>query len=272
MCPNCRAFIEITDRICPYCNAQLGPRAVDLRASQLAASLLPRANLTSSIILTINVAFFLLELVVNSQVAGQSLFSGFADIGMNTIVLLGCKIPHSEWWRLLTAGFLHAGFIHLAMNSYGLFILVSEVEQFYGTSRLIVAYLFSIFAGFFLSALWSPGTASLGASTAVFGMIGIMLAMGVRRRSDPLVQAVRAHYTQYVIFGLIFSLLGRIDMAAHIGGFIGGFVVGGVAGLPGLPNSPREQFWRVLAGLAILITLYAFFLDYLSYRILLRQL
>jgi len=103
-------------------------------------------------------------------------------------------------------------------------------------------------------------------------MIGIMLAMGVRRRRDPLVQAVRAHYTQYVIFGLIFSLLGRIDMAAHIGGFVGGFIVGAIAGLPGLPNSPREQLWRVLAGLAILITLYAFFLDYLSYRILLRQL
>lgn len=272
MCPNCRAFIEISDRVCPYCGVQLGPRAIDLRASELASSLLPRANLTSTVILIINIAFFLVEIAVNSKVVGQSVVSGFGDVNINTIVLLGCKIPHGEWWRLITAGFLHAGFIHLAMNSYGLFILVSEVEQFYGTSRLIVAYLFSIFTGFLLSAIWSPGVPSLGASTAVFGMIGIMLAMSVRRRSDPLVQAVRAHYTQYVIFGLLYSLLGRIDMAAHIGGLIGGFVIGALAGLPGLPNSPRENLWRVLAGLAIVITVYAFFLDYLSYRVLLRQL
>ena len=272
MCPNCRAFIEITDRVCPYCNSQLGPRAIDLRASQLASSLLPRANLTSAVILSINIFFFLIEIIVNSRVVGQSLLRGFGDVNINTIVLLGCKIPHGEWWRLITAGFLHAGFIHLAMNSYGLFILVSEVEQFYGTSRLVVAYLFSIFTGFLLSAMWSPGVPSLGASTAVFGMIGIMLAMSVRHRSDPLVQAVRAHYMQYVIFGLLYSLLGRIDMAAHIGGFIGGFLVGVFAGMPGLPNAPRENLWRVLAGVAIAITAYAFFLDYLSYRVLLRQL
>jgi rhomboid protease GluP len=272
MCPNCRAFIEISDRVCPYCDAQLGPRAIDMRASQLASSLLPRANLTSGIILSINVAFFLIEMIVNSQLVRQSLFSGFADMNINTLVLLGCKLPHGEWWRLITAGFLHAGFIHLAMNSYGLFILVSEVEQFYGTSRFIVAYIVSIFTGFLLSALWSPGVPSLGASTAVFGMIGIMLAMGVRRRSDPLVQAVRAHYTQYVIFGLLYSLLGRIDMAAHIGGLIGGFLVGAIAGLPGLPNSPRENLWRVIAGVAIAITVYAFFLDFQSYRSLLSQL
>src|SRR5579875_2339595 len=55
MCPNCRAFITIKDRVCPYCGVQLGPRAVDMRASQVAASLLPTANLTSLIVLVINV-------------------------------------------------------------------------------------------------------------------------------------------------------------------------------------------------------------------------
>ena len=65
MCPNCRAFITITDRVCPYCDMQVGPRAVDMRASQLAASFLPRANLTSVIVLVINVAFFLAQLALN---------------------------------------------------------------------------------------------------------------------------------------------------------------------------------------------------------------
>jgi hypothetical protein len=65
MCPSCRAFITIGDRVCPYCGVQLGPRAVDMRPSEFAASFLPQANLTSIIILVINVAFFLAELAVN---------------------------------------------------------------------------------------------------------------------------------------------------------------------------------------------------------------
>jgi rhomboid protease GluP len=170
---------------------------------------------------------------------------------------------------LITAGFLHAGFFHIAMNSWALFILVREVEQFYGTSRLIVAYVFSTFTGFWMSLLWSHSL-SLGASAACYGLIGIMLAMGLRRK-DPLAYAVRAYYGQWVVFGLLLSILPGIDIAAHIGGFIGGFVIGVAGGLPGLPNSPREVTWKVLAALAITLTLYAFVQDYMSYRLLLRQ-
>ncbi len=275
MCPNCRAFITISDRVCPYCGAQLGPRAIDLRGSQFAASLLPRANVTSTTILVINIAFFLLEIVVASQLTHSSIFSGFSNINSAVIVLLGGKaapyIYQGEWWRLITAGVLHAGFIHLAMNSYALFILVGEVEQFYGTSRLIFAYIFSSFTGFLFSLLFSPRSLSLGASAAAFGLIGIMLAMGVRHRSDPLVQLVRAQYTQWVIFSLVLSFMPGVDLAAHLGGLAGGFLVGLIAGLPGLPNSPREQLWKTLAGLAILVVLYAILKDFLSYKDLIRQ-
>ena len=275
MCPNCRAFITISDRVCPYCGAQLGPRAIDLRGSQFAASLLPRANITSTAILIINIAFFLLEIVVASQLTHSSIFAGASNINSAVIVLLGGKaapyIYQGEWWRLITAGVLHAGFIHLAMNSYALFILVGEVEQFYGTSRLICAYIFSSFTGFLFSLLFSPRSLSLGASAAAFGLIGIMLAMSVRHRSDPLVQLVRAQYTQWVIFSLVLSFMPGVDLAAHIGGLIGGFIVGLIAGLPGLPNSPREQLWKTLAGLAILVVLYAILKDFLSYKDLIRQ-
>jgi len=273
MCPNCRAFITINDRVCPYCDAQLGPRAVDLRASQVAASLLPRANLTSAIVLTVNLFFFLIELIVNAQTSGTSMLSGLGGVNGRTVILLGGKygplIAAGQWWRLITAGLLHDGFIHIAMNSYALFILVTEVEQFYGTSRTVVAYVFSSFCGFLFSYLANPAP-SLGASAAAYGLIGIMLAMSIKRRSDPLVQLVRAQYTQWLIFGLVLSLYGRIDLAAHIGGLAGGFLVGIVAGLPGLPNTPRESVWKVLAGVAIAITAYAVFQDVRMYPILAR--
>lgn len=268
MCPNCRAFITINDRVCPYCGVQLGPRAVDTRASQFAASFLPRANLTSIIVLVINVAFYLAEIGVAYQLTKSTNISG------NIAVAFGAKyaplIYAGQWWRLITAGFLHGGFWHIAMNSWALWILVTEVEQFYGTSRLVCVYIFSTFTGFLASLWWSPMSLSLGASAACFGLFGIMLAMGFRQRADPLTQAVRAHYGQWLILGLVLSLVPGVDLAAHIGGFIGGFVVGVVAGLPGLPGTPREIAWRALAGAALVITISAFVQDFFSFHLFFR--
>jgi rhomboid protease GluP len=259
MCPNCRAFINIADRVCPYCGVQLGPRAIDLRGSQLAASLLPRANLTSIIVLIVNVAFYFAEIILSSRFGQTS----FLDIDPRAAFLLGTEFPafvaQGQWWRLITAGFLHGGLLHIAMNSWSLFILVTEVEQFYGTARLIVAYVASTFLGFYFA--YRVGTPALGASAAAFGMFGIMLAMGVRERANPLVQAVRAHYGQWLIIGLVLSLAPGISLAAHLGGLLGGFAVGVLGGMPGVPNSQRELLWKVLAGVALLIVVYAFVQD-----------
>ncbi|HEX4748822.1 MAG TPA: rhomboid family intramembrane serine protease [Bryobacteraceae bacterium] len=259
MCPNCRAFITISDRVCPYCGAQLGPRAVDLRASRLAASFLPRANLSSVIVLIINVAFFIAEIVLGSHFGNASAM----NIDPRAVILLGAEYPsfvtQGQWWRLITAGFLHGGLLHIAMNSWSLFILVTEVEQFYGTARLIVAYVVSTFIGFYFA--YRFGTFALGASAAAFGMFGIMLAMGLRERANPLVQAIRAHYGQWLVIGLVLSLGPGISMAAHLGGLLGGFIVGAAGGLPGFPNTPREMLWKILAAAAILVTVYCFFLD-----------
>jgi len=273
MCPNCRAFITIKDRVCPYCGIQLGPRAIDLRASQFAASLIPHGNVTATIFVIINVALYLAEIILSYQMFGAS--PGTLD--PRVAALMGDKNPYfiyqlHQWWRLITAGFLHGGFVHIAMNSWTLFILVTEAEQFYGTSRVVFTYIFSTFTGFWLSAVWSSHSSSLGASAACFGYFGLMLAMAMRRRTDPLAQAVRSHYGQWLLFGLVLSILPGVDMAAHIGGLAGGFLVGVTAGLPGLPNAPREILWKVLAGLAVLVTIYAFWQDFLSYHALIRQL
>lgn len=269
MCPNCRAFISITDRVCPYCGVQLGPRAIDLRGSQLASSFLPRANLTSVIVLVINVAFYIAELVVSYRF-GHVPFGSLSPIAED---LLGVEFPaainQGEWWRLITAGFLHGGLLHILMNSWSLFILVTEVEQFYGTARLIVAYVVSTFVGFYFA--YRVGTPALGASAPAFGMFGIMLAMGLRERANPLVQAVRAHYGQWLVIGLVLSLAPGISLAAHLGGLAGGFAVGALGGMPGFPNSTRELLWKVLAGVALLLVVYAFAQDLTFFSRVLRH-
>jgi len=152
-----------------------------------------------------------------------------------------------QWWRLITAGFLHGGLLHVAMNSYSLWILVTETEHFYGTSRLTVAYVVSTITGFALAAVMTPRSPVLGASCAAFGLIGTMLAMGFRNRAEPLSQAVRSQYGTWLVYGIVMSLWGGVSLAGHLGGFAGGLAIGWIAGLPGLPGSPRERFWSMAA-------------------------
>lgn len=211
--------------------------------------------------LLINVLWFLLEVALGwAAGAGVSIMTVRIDPGFS----FGPYVFGGQWWRLITAGFLHGGLMHIAFNSYALLILVTQSDQFYGTARLIVAYVFSTFTGFLLTCILQPHVASLGASASAFGLIGLMLAMTVGRRVHPLAHLVRAQYTQWLIFGLVMSFLpgAGINWMGHIGGLLGGFVIGLVAGLPGLPGSPREQFWKAAAAVTVVITVYAWYRDF----------
>jgi rhomboid protease GluP len=243
-----------------------------MRATQLAASFMPRANLTSIVILSLNCFFFLIELIFSMKFGR----GGFGNISGGVLVLLGAKygpyiIINHQWWRLITAGFLHGGLLHIALNSYALFILVTETEQYFGSARLIVSYVVSTFLGFAVSTLFQPMVPSIGASAAAFGLMGMMLSLTLRRRDDPMVRSIRDRYVQWIIFSVVLSFMGGIDWYAHGGGFVGGFVVGLIAGLPGLPGSPREALWKILAAGAVLVVAIAFLLDFVSARSLLQQ-
>jgi hypothetical protein len=91
-----------------------------------------------------------------------------------------------------------------------------------------------------------------------------MMAIGLRRRADPMSQAIRSYYRRWAIYGLIFSFMPfmHIDIAAHVGGLAGGFLAGYFAGLPGLPGSNRERVVQTVAAVAILLTLYCFFQEF----------
>lgn len=273
MCPNCRAFIFSSDRVCPYCEVQLGPRAIDLRSAEVMHGLIPRAYSTSMIILALNVAFYVAMAAFTVHMSqgpvAQSLGSVWQGFSSQVLLIFGGKYgptiyQYGQWWRLVTAGFLHGSLLHIGMNMWVMFELVAEVEQFYGSSRLVIIYVFSTITGFFLSLLWAPATVSIGASAACFGLIGAMMAIGLRRRTDPMSHSIRSYYRKWAIYGLIFSFMPfmHIDIAAHIGGLAGGFIGGYLAGLPGLAGSPRERVVQTLAGVAIVLTLYCFLQEF----------
>jgi rhomboid protease GluP len=142
------------------------------------------------------------------------------------------------------------------MNMWVLFDLGAQVEEACGTSRFLVIYLVSNVTGFLASFYILPSL-SIGASAAIFGLIGGMIGVGVRDRSS-YGSAMRSFYMRWAVYGLILSLIPGTDYAAHIGGLVGGFVIGFVGGTPGY-SAVVERAWQIAAGIALAITGLAFF-------------
>lgn len=257
MCPNCRAFVTTRDRVCPYCEAELSARRVVREPGAILGGLIPQARFVTIVILTLNFGLFAATLVYSLRAGASSPM----DIDGRTLFQFGAKyrdaILHGQWWRLVTAGFLHGGFFHIMMNSWVLFDLGAQVEEVYGTRRLVVIYFISTVIGFLASTWWSPAL-SVGASAGVFGLIGAMIAFGVTR-GGALGGAVKALYVRWAVYGLLMGLLPffQIDNAAHLGGLAGGFACGYATGEP-RAGAMSEKVWAAAAAMALLLTAYSF--------------
>jgi rhomboid protease GluP len=256
MCPHCRAFITTKDRVCPYCNEAVAPRRVARDdGSSLIGGFIPHFRFNTVIILLLNFGLYFATTIFSMRSGNPE---AFMNLDVRTLILFGAKwntgLAAGEWWRLVTAGFLHGGIIHILMNSWVLFDLGVQVEEVYGASRMLVIYFISTVVGYYASALWSPAV-SVGASAALFGLIGAMIALGVRYR-NPMSVAIRGMYMRGALYGLIFGLLPgfHIDNAAHLGGLAAGFAVAYVAGTPGLHDSLTEKLWRIGSWCCILMT------------------
>jgi rhomboid protease GluP len=266
MCPNCRAFITTHDKVCPYCNEKVGPRAVERRdPGAIMGGFIPHARFVTMIILTINFGLYLAT-VVFSERAGQG---GFMGVDGQTLLAFGAKyrlaiLNYGQWWRLVTAGFLHGGLLHIGMNSWVLFDLGAQVEEVYGASRLIVVYFLATVFGFLLSTFWTAAL-SVGASAGIMGLIGAMIALGVHNRHSSAGTAVRGMYVRWAVYILIFGMLPglHIDNAAHIGGLAAGFGAAYLAGTPRIGTAVSERLWRGAAAACVVITAASFLMMYL---------
>jgi rhomboid protease GluP len=260
MCPNCRAFITTSDKVCPYCNQQVGPRSIDVRQPAAILGLIPHAYFTTVLILLINTGLYAATVWYGRSIGSFN----------EALYIFGAKEGTAIWqqheyWRLVTAGFLHGGILHIAMNSWVFFDLGAQVEQVYGTPRFLAIYFAGTVGGFYFSALMSPGL-SIGASAGITGLIGAMIAFGVANRST-VGQAIRNFYVRWVVYILAIGFIGGfgIDNWAHVGGLAAGFVLGYVAGEPVHSSREREGVWRVIATVCVLITIYCFWLMYVHF-------
>ncbi len=176
-----------------------------------------------------NLGFFVVDLATSE---GSSLFSrGSGDLSRWGLLLgLGTFDGHvasgvaaGEWWRIVTGGFLHAGLLHLAMNMAVLWLLGSQLEPRLGSARFLGLYFTSLLAGAFGVLLVSPTAATVGASGAVFGLMGAAFAAQRAWGIDPWRSGIGGLILVNVLF--TFAVPG-ISIGGHLGGLVGGLVVG----------------------------------------------
>lgn len=198
-----------------------------------------RKATVTQVLIGINLVAFLLELVAGMDAV-------VSQWGMSPLaVSLG-----GEWWRLLTAAFLHGGILHIAFNMYVLWVIGPQLESLFGHVRFIVLYLLAALGGSIASYTFGPvNTLSVGASGAIFGLMAALIVAG---------RSMRADVTQIVVLLLVNVVIGfvapGIDWRAHLGGAVVGAVVAAI-----MAYAPRQSqvLWQTLGCLAVLGVLVA---------------
>ena len=234
--------------ICPACMipAPVGhhcPTCVEEARREFRRSSWTRARGVSAtrVLLGAILAMFFLEVALGGPGAfGRGSARTLVDLGAQVPVLVATGQP----WRLLTAMFLHAGLLHLALNAYALWLFGTLVEGTYGRWRFLAIYLVSgflggvasyAFGGLDLPSLTSVG---VGASGAIVGLLGAFIAYNYRRRHHAIAWAnLRWAFTIIlinVVFGLTFP---GVDNRAHLGGLLAGMASGTLADGVGPPRS-----------------------------------
>jgi membrane associated rhomboid family serine protease len=131
-----------------------------------------------------------------------------------------------EYWRLVTGGFLHAGFLHIGFNMYLLYVLGRLLEPALGSVRFGLLYFAALLAGSAGALILTPDSYTVGASGAVFGLMGATFLEMRARGMDPMAGGVFGSIGGLIIINLVFSFaLSGISIGGHIGGLIGGGLV-----------------------------------------------
>jgi rhomboid protease GluP len=196
------------------------------------------------IILFVNIVFYVIT-------AGLQ-----QTVGIDLNEMLGrfnYSVIKGEYWRLIMPLFLHGGPVHLAVNSYSLYIIGVQVEQLFGRSRFLIIYfaggLFGNILGFAFSKM---NVLSVGASGAIFALLGAMLYYALIMKKRGFSKSLLNNILFIIIFNLAYGFTQPgIDNLAHLGGLIGGFTMGSGLGEGGSRMNKQNRLLYI-GGLAIL--------------------
>ncbi len=137
-----------------------------------------------------------------------------------TAALYGPAVANGDWWRIVTAGFLHAGILHIAFNMYVLFVLGTLLEPGIGTPRFLGVYFVSLLAGSFGALLLSPNEITVGASGAIFGLMSAAFIVARHRGIEQLAGQIGF----FIVINLVLHL--RASPASAWGAISAGWSAG----------------------------------------------
>jgi membrane associated rhomboid family serine protease len=229
ICPDCMTPTPVGMR-CPECASQR-TRVVRNPTGTPGFESSP----ATYILIGLNVVAFLIEIATGS--------GGFGKLGGSVIrdfALFGPAVAEGEWYRLITAGFLHASIIHIGFNMFLLYMLGRLLEPALGTPRFLALYFASLLAGSCGALFLDPDAFTIGASGAVFGLAGATFIIARGRGMD----ALAGEIGFLILFNLAFGFLWpNISVGGHIGGLIGGVLcaLAVVAGERGMLGRARRQ-------------------------------
>jgi membrane associated rhomboid family serine protease len=206
ICPDCMTVTPVGMR-CPECARER------TRVTRLAPGLRLGSAPATYVLIVINVIAFIAEIG-----AGASLTAGGGSIFFDG-ALNGPEVADGEWYRLVTAGFLHAGLFHILFNMFALYILGSLLEPGIGTPRFLAVYFVSLLAGSFGALLLTPDSFTVGASGAIFGLMSAAFIVARHRGVEQLAGQIGF----YILINIFFTLgVAHISVGGHFGGLIGG--------------------------------------------------
>ena len=198
---------------CPECVKRSGQ--VVRTASQLRTD-----PIVTKVLIGLNVAAYL---VLAVAARGEGALGGIGGDLTDELYLYGPAVDAGEWWRIVTSGFLHAGLAHLAMNMFVLWILGGLLEPALGRVRYLGVYVTSLLAGAAGVMLVDPRAPTVGASGAIFGLMGAAVALQRSRGIDPW----RGGLGTLVLVNVAFTfLVPGISIGGHLGGLVGGALTG----------------------------------------------
>ena len=203
----------------------------------------PKKIIVTNVIITLCVLVYILQLFNPKLLYLGANISDFVKMG--------------EVYRIITCTFIHAGIIHLLCNMYSLYIIGSQLETFIGKARFIFVYIISAISGSLMSLIFTAG-ASVGASGAIFGLLGSLLYFGYHYRIY-LGSVLKNQIIPIIILNILLGfMLPGVDNAAHIGGLIGGYLATVSVGIKNKSN--RNE---MINGIIVLV-IYIAFLVYMG--------
>ncbi|OLC99870.1 MAG: hypothetical protein AUH86_01505 [Acidobacteria bacterium 13_1_40CM_4_58_4] len=268
LCPACGALVGISATRCHECGASLRFSLAALSKSVGGLFGENEAPVTTVLLIT-NILMFGVSWLAMASSGGGGGFRILWGMGGETMYRLGASFGPSifglhEWYRLVTAMFLHGGLIHIGFNMMALMQFGPALEELYGSARYLFFYVVTGMFGFLVSA--ALGNYSLGASGALLGLVGLMLAV-TTKRGGAYMREIRSRLISSVaiLFLLGFSGVG-IDNYAHAGGLALGFALGKVFADRQPMNVKENRTAYALGWLAGLVVIASFVLMFLHFH------